>query len=152
MLIPLSQSHFLLFHSLVELFVVVVAIISAIVAWHTYALAKNQFLLLLGCGYFFIGGLDLAHMLTFRGLPFLDNNTGNVSLQFWIVARFFEALLLLVAPLFLNAEFRPRNIIILSSIMLLLCVAIMQNWLPVFYIVTVCFAYFLASQKRNRNE
>jgi diguanylate cyclase (GGDEF)-like protein/PAS domain S-box-containing protein len=135
MLIPLSQSHFLLFHSLVELFAVVVAIISAIVAWHTYALAKNQFLLLLGCGYFFIGGLDLAHMLTFRGLPFLDNNTGNVSLQFWIFARFFEALLLLVAPLFINADFRPRNIlIILSSITLLLCVAIMQNWLPVFYI------------------
>lgn len=135
MLIPLSQSHFLLFHSLVELFAVVVAIISAIVAWHTYALAKNQFLLLLGCGYFFIGGLDLAHMLTFRGLPFLDNNAGNVSLQFWIIARIFEAVLLLVAPLFINAEFRPRNIIIiLSSIMLLLCVPIMQNWLPVFYI------------------
>jgi diguanylate cyclase (GGDEF)-like protein/PAS domain S-box-containing protein len=135
MLIPLSQSHFLLFHSLVELFAVVVAIISAIVAWHTYALAKNQFLLLLGCGYFFIGGLDLAHMLTFRGLPFIDNNAGNMSLQFWIVARVFEALLLLVAPLFLNAKFRPRNIIIiLSSIMLLLCVPIMQNWLPVFYI------------------
>jgi diguanylate cyclase (GGDEF)-like protein/PAS domain S-box-containing protein len=135
MLIPLSQSHFLLFHSLVELFAVVVAIISAIVAWHTYALAKNQFLLLLGCGYFFIGGLDLAHMLTFRGLPFLHNNTGNVSLQFWIVARFFEASLLLVAPLFINSKIRPRNlIIILSSMMFLLCLAIMQNWLPAFYI------------------
>jgi diguanylate cyclase (GGDEF)-like protein/PAS domain S-box-containing protein len=135
LLIPLSQSHFLLFHSLVELFAVVVAIISAIVAWHTYALAKNQFLLLLGCGYFFIGGLDLAHMLTFKGLPFLDNNSGNVSLQFWIVARFFEASLLLVAPWFINTEFRPRNIIIiLSSIMLLLCVAIMESWLPVFYV------------------
>jgi diguanylate cyclase (GGDEF)-like protein/PAS domain S-box-containing protein len=133
-LIPLSQSHFLLFHSLVELFAIVVAIISAIVAWHTYALAKNQFLLLLGCGYFFIGGLDLAHMLTFKGLPFLENNTGNVSLQFWICARFFEASLLLLAPLFINTEFRPRNIIIfLSSILFLLCVAIMENWLPVFY-------------------
>jgi diguanylate cyclase (GGDEF)-like protein/PAS domain S-box-containing protein len=135
MLIPLSQSHFLLFHSLVELFAVIVAFISAIVAWHTYALAKNQFLLLLGCGYFFIGGLDLAHMITFRGLSLLDNNTGNVSLQFWIMARFFEACLLLVAPLFINADFRPRNIIIILSIItLLLCVAILQNWLPVFYI------------------
>jgi diguanylate cyclase (GGDEF)-like protein/PAS domain S-box-containing protein len=135
MLIPLSQSHFLLFHSLVELFAVVVAIISAIVAWHTYALAKNQFLLLLGCGYFFIGGLDLAHMLTFKGLPFLHNNTGNVSLQFWIVARFFEASLLLFAPLFINSKIRPRNlVIILSSMMFFLCLAIMQNWLPAFYI------------------
>ena len=134
-LIPLSQSNFLLFHTFVELFAITVAIISAIVAWHTYALAKNQFLLILGCGYFFIGGLDLAHMLSFTGLPFVDNNTGNMSLQFWIVARFVEAFLLLVAPLFINAEFRPRNlIIILASTMLLLCWAIIQNWLPAFYI------------------
>lgn len=134
-LIPLSQSHFLLFHTLVELFAIVVAIISAIVAWHTYALAKNQFLLLLGCGYFFIGGLDLAHTLTFKGLPFLDNNSGNISLQFWIIARFFEALLLLIAPLFIKAEYRPRNLIMaLAGIMLLLCWAIIKDWLPAFYI------------------
>jgi diguanylate cyclase (GGDEF)-like protein/PAS domain S-box-containing protein len=135
LLIPLSQTHFLLFHTLVELFAVVVAIISAIVAWHTYALAKNQFLLLLGCGYFFIGGLDLAHTLTFKGLPFLDNNSGNMSLQFWIIARIFEAVLLLIAPLFINSAFRPRNlIIVLAGTMLLLCCAIIYNWLPAFFI------------------
>jgi diguanylate cyclase (GGDEF)-like protein/PAS domain S-box-containing protein len=135
LLIPLSQTHFLLFHTLVELFAVVVAIISAIVAWHTYALAKNQFLLLLGCGYFFIGGLDLAHTLTFKGLPFLDNNSGNMSLQFWIIARIFEAVLLLIAPLFINSAFRPRNlIIVLAGTMFLLCCAIIYNWLPAFFI------------------
>jgi diguanylate cyclase (GGDEF)-like protein/PAS domain S-box-containing protein len=135
MLIPLSQNHFLLFHTLVELFAVTVAIISAIVAWHTFALAKNQFLLLLGCGYFFIGTLDLVHMLTFKGLPFVENNTGNMSLQFWITARLFEASILLIAPLFIRVEFRPRNlIIILASTVLLLCWAVVQNWLPAFYI------------------
>ena len=134
-LIPLSQSNFLLFHTLVEFFAITVAIISAIVAWHTYALAKNQFLLLLGCGYFFIGGLDLAHTLTFTGLPFLEHDSGNKSLQFWIIARFFEATLLLVAPLFIHTELRPRNLIVtLASIMLLLCWAIVQNWLPAFYL------------------
>lgn len=134
-LIPLSQSNFLLFHTLVEFFAITVAIISAIVAWHTYALAKNQFLLLLGCGYFFIGGLDLAHTLTFTGLPFLEKDSGNTSLQFWIVARFFEATLLLVAPLFIHTELRPRNLIVtLASIMLLLCWAIVQNWLPALYL------------------
>lgn len=134
-LIPLSTTDFLLFHTLVELFAIGVAIISAIVAWHTHALAKNHFLLLLGCGYFYIGGLDLAHMLSFSGLPFVDNDSGNMSLQFWIMARFFEATLLLIAPFYINVEFKPRNlIIILTSIMLLLCCAIFQNWLPAFYI------------------
>jgi len=75
MLIPLSQNHFLLFHTLVELFAVTVVIISAIIARCTVALTKTQFLLLFGCGYFFIGTLDLVYILTFKGLPLVDNNT-----------------------------------------------------------------------------
>jgi len=134
-LIPLSQSNFLLFHTLVEFFAVIVAILSAIVAWHTYVLAKNQFLLLLGCGYFFVGGLDLAHTLTFNGLPFFDNDSGNTSIQLWIVARFFEAILLLIAPLFINADFRPRNLIfVLTSGMFVLLLAVAQEWFPAFYV------------------
>jgi diguanylate cyclase (GGDEF)-like protein/PAS domain S-box-containing protein len=134
-LIPCSQSNFLLFHTLVEFFAVIVAVLSAIVAWHTYALAKNQFLLLLGCGYFFVGGLDLAHTLSFNGLPFFESDSGNLSIQLWIIARFFEAILLLIAPLFINAEFRPRNLIfVLTSSMLLLLWAVAQEWFPAFYV------------------
>lgn len=134
-LIPVSQTNFLLFHTLVELFTIAIAVISAIVAWHTYGLAKNYFLLLLGCGYFFIGSLDLAHTLTFQGLPFLENGAGNVSLQFWIVARFFEAALLLLAPLFIRSHISPRQtILVLSAISLVLSLAIMSGWLPDLYI------------------
>ena len=129
------KSDVLLFHTLVELFAVTVAIISAIVAWHTYALAKNQFLLLLGCGYLFIGGLDLAHMLSFEGMPFVENDAGNISLQFWISARLFESVLLLLAPFFIHTKYRSSNLImVMTSITLLMFLAIYQNWLPAFFI------------------
>ena len=134
-LIPVSQSHFILFHTLVEFFAISVAVISAIVAWHTYALAKNHYLLLLGCGYFFIGSLDFAHTLTFKGLPFLEQNSGNISLQFWVGARFLEAVLLLIAPLFIHATFKPRNFIwLLTGISTIFCLAIFNAWLPALYV------------------
>ncbi len=134
-LIPVSQSNFLLFHTLVELFTITIAVISAIVAWHTYGLAKNHYLLLLGCGYFFIGGLDLAHTLTFQGLPFLENGAGNTSLQFWIGARFLEAILLLIAPLFISTPLRPRQIVLVfCAICLVLSLSIIRGWLPDLYI------------------
>ena len=134
-LIPVGQTNFLLFHTLVELFTVAIAIISAIVAWHTYGLSKNHFLLLLGGGYFFIGGLDLAHTLTFQGLPFLENGAGNISLQFWIAARFLEAILLLLAPLFIRTPFNPRSLALsFTAISLLLSLAILRGWLPDLYV------------------
>lgn len=134
-LIPVSQSNFLLFHTLVELFTITIAVISAIVAWHTYGLAKNHYLLLLGCGYFFIGGLDLAHTLTFQGLPFLENGAGNTSLQFWIGARFLEAILLLIAPLFISTPLHPRQIVLVfCAICLVLSLSIIRGWLPDLYI------------------
>lgn len=135
MLIPVSQNHFILFHTLVEFFAILVAVISAIVAWHTYALAKNHYLLLLGCGYFFVGSLDLAHTLSFKGLPFLDRDSGNISLQFWVGSRFLESILLLIAPLYIYATFRPRNLILLlTAISLLLCLAIFNAWLPALFV------------------
>ena len=134
-LIPVSLTDFLLFHTLVEFFAITIAVISAIVAWHTYGLAKNHYLLLLGCGYFFIGGLDLAHTLTFKGLPFVEHGAGNISLQFWIAARFFEAILLLVAPLIINILISPnRVLLVLASIAFLLSFAILNNWLPDLYV------------------
>lgn len=135
-LIPVSQNHFTLYHTLVEFFTITVAIISGVVAWHTYTLAKNHYLLLLGCSYFFIGGLDLAHALTFKGLPFLEGSTGNVSLQFWIGARFFEAVILLISPLFINAVFRPRNLVLLlSAVTFFLCLSIFKGWIPDLFVV-----------------
>jgi len=134
-LIPIGQTNFLLFHTLVELFTITIAVISAIVAWHTYTLAKNHYLLLLGCGYFFIGCLDLSHALTFKGLPFLEQGAGNTSLQFWIVARFFEAILLLVAPLFIKTAINPRYLIIgFGAISISLGIAVLYGLLPDLYV------------------
>jgi diguanylate cyclase (GGDEF)-like protein/PAS domain S-box-containing protein len=134
-LIPVSQVDFLLFHTLVEFFAIVIAMISAVVAWHTYPLAKNHYLLLLGCGYFYVGGLDFAHTLTFSGMPFVENNPANVSLQFWISARLIESILLCMAPFFITRTYSPKRLIIaLTLLTITIFFAVFKGVLPELFI------------------
>lgn len=134
-LIPISHYDFLLFHTLVEIFSIIIAAMCAIVAWHTYSLSKSHLLLLLGCGYFFVGALDLAHTLTFEGFPFIEKGAGNTTLQFWIIARFFEATLLLLAPLFIRIPLHPVKLVLSLSVGFLLLVwAILNGLIPTLYV------------------
>ncbi|MEW6984280.1 EAL domain-containing protein [Colwelliaceae bacterium 6471] len=118
----------LLFHSVVELFCVIIGITTAIVAWHTHKHTQNYFLLYLGIGYFWIAFLDFFHMLTFPGMPFVNLSTANITLHFWVYGRALEALILLSAPLFLTRQFNALKVS------------------AVFLVISFLFSYFAINQ------
>ena len=133
-LIPVVQFDSLLFHTLVELFASGIALVCFIVAWNTHSLAHNQYLLILGCGYYSVGMLDLMHALTFGGMPFFPSIDNNVTIQFWIVSRFTEALMLLLAPLSLYRQYRPKVILAVSLLVLLIATSLVVfDLLPVMF-------------------
>ncbi|MDH5259490.1 MAG: PAS domain-containing protein, partial [Gammaproteobacteria bacterium] len=107
-LIISSQLSFLLFHTLAEFFAIIVALLSAVVAWQMYTFTRNHFLMYLGCGYFWIASLDMLHTLSYEGLSILDTTGTNVAVQFWIGTRILEALLLLSSPWFLTRPVNPK--------------------------------------------
>ncbi len=82
--------NYLLFHTIVEIFSVVIAFSVYIIVWNGKSYIRNNYLLLLGIAYLFIGFLDLLHtfgykgMSIFRGYDFYAN-------QLWIAARGLEA-------------------------------------------------------------
>ncbi len=92
--------NFLLFHTLVELFAVLVAILVAVVGWQTYPFSRNDFLMFLAVGYFWIGVLDLLHTLTYKGIGIVEGDAANMATQFWVATRYLEAFVLLAAPVF----------------------------------------------------
>ncbi|QKQ25573.1 MASE3 domain-containing protein [Candidatus Reidiella endopervernicosa] len=102
LLYAISLHNYLLFHTLAELFPIMVAVIMAVVVWHTYEFSRNHFLMYLGCGYFWIAMLDLAHALYYKGMGFQAIDSANLSIQLWVITRFFEACLLISAPLFMK--------------------------------------------------
>ena len=104
LLVASSRIGFLLFHTLAELFAVFVAITLSVVMWQTYSFTRNDMLMFLGCGYFWVGVLDLVHALAYKDMSILPVAGANASTQIWIATRYLEAFVLLLAPLFLRVH------------------------------------------------
>ena len=63
-----SFYNYLLFHSLVEFFRIVIGCGIFMVAWNGQRFLNNDYLLFLGIGYLFVVGIDLLHTLSYTGL------------------------------------------------------------------------------------
>ena len=101
--IVLTRSYsYVLFHTLAEMFSVVVAFGVFIVAWNSVPIVKNNYLIILGVGSLFIALIDLLHSLAYKGMGVFTGYDANLPTQLWLAARYLQALTLLVAPLFLR--------------------------------------------------
>jgi diguanylate cyclase (GGDEF)-like protein/PAS domain S-box-containing protein len=115
-LVSLRSAGYLTFHTLAELFSVVVGVLMFFTAWNTHAYTRNGFLLFLGTGYLWVACLDTAHALVYPGMPFVSQHATNTTLHLWIWGRLLEATLLLSAPLFCTRNLRPGWLLGLLSL------------------------------------
>lgn len=97
-LCALSFFNYLLFHSLVEMFSVVVGALIFVLAWTTKSYMSNHYLLFIGISYLFVGLIDLFHTLAYKGMGVFTAITANEPTQLWILARYMESLSLVIAP------------------------------------------------------
>lgn len=124
-----------LFHSLVELATVVIAITAGVVGWHTFPFSRNYFLLYLAAGYFWVAVVDLFHVLAYSGVSIIAADGGNSATQFWLVGRYLEAGLLLAAPLFLGrTPTRAAQFFAFGGIALLFCFLILLGHFPTAFV------------------
>ena len=106
-LVLTASYNYLLFHSLVELFAIVVAASMFVMAWNTRQFLDNHYLLLLGIAMLFVAGLGLAHVLTYKGMTILAGHDANLPTQLWIAMRCLLASSFLVATVFATRALRP---------------------------------------------
>lgn len=95
-----SQFNFLLFHTVAELFSIVIAFSLFVLAYSSRERIQNGYLILLGAAYFHIGILDLLHTLSFKGMGVFAGHDANLPTQLWIAARSLEGLALAGAGFF----------------------------------------------------
>lgn len=121
-----SFYSYLLFHSLAEIFSIVIAFTIFIIAWNSRQHLGYSYLYLLGIAYLFIGFLDLLHTLAYKGMRIFTDYEYYAN-QLWIAARYLESLTLLVAfslagrrravrPYLVESIFTVTTILILLSI------------------------------------
>ncbi len=101
-LIPISIQNSLFFHTLVEGFAIVVAILIFVVSYSTYSYSRSHYLMFLGCGYFWVAILDFCHVSTFSVLSIFPNTTTSMTIQFWMVARAMEVFVLICFTNFID--------------------------------------------------
>jgi len=102
------MQNYLLFHSLAEIFSIVVACAVFMVSWNSRESespeARN--LACLGIGFLFTAILDIFHLLAYRGMGVLAPER-DLATKFWLAARYLQTASLLVFALGLRTRFRP---------------------------------------------
>ena len=119
-----SQNNYLLFHTIAELFSIVIAYSLSIIAGNSRRYFRNSYLLFIGIAYLFVASLDVLHTLAFKGMGvFKGFDENNLAPQIWIAARYLESSALLIAPVFFRKRLRiaPTALIffIITSLLLL---------------------------------
>ena len=95
-----STYHFLLFHTLAEVFSIVIAYSIFLIAWNSRDFTENCYLPILGVVYFFVGSIDLIHTLGYYGMGIFKGYDANFPTQLWIAARYLESISLVIVFFF----------------------------------------------------
>jgi hypothetical protein len=102
----LSRANYLLFHSIVESFSIIVACGVFMVAWNSRRFHENGYFLCLGVGALCVAVVDFLHTLAYKDMGVFPGAGANLPTQLWIAARYLEAAAFLLAPLLLTRRAR----------------------------------------------
>ncbi len=99
LLITVSQLAYTWFHSLAELFTVVIGISLYLVAVQTFTFNSNRYLLIVAVGFFWSSVIDIFHTLTYEGMGHASSYPPDTPPLLWMCARSLQVTAFLVAPI-----------------------------------------------------
>ncbi|MBF0542763.1 MAG: hypothetical protein HQK91_15110, partial [Nitrospirae bacterium] len=112
----MNRYNFLLFHSFIETMCIIVSIGIFIVTLNSIEFQKDDFFLIIGSAYLFVGIFDFIHMLSYKGMNVFTGLDISLSTQLWIMGRYIESLSFLIASLSFYYKVRFKYLITLISI------------------------------------
>ncbi len=104
-----SRHSYLLFHSLTEVFSVVVAWSIFMLVWNARRFLDNGYFLLIGIAFFSIGLIDILHTLAYAGMGVFAGENANLPTQLWLAGRYLQSATFLLAPLFLRKRLQTNS-------------------------------------------
>ena len=123
-----SVSTYLVFHSIAEIFSIVVACGIFVLAWNSRRFAQNNYLVFIGIAYLFVAGLDMLHTLAYKGMGVFQGDESNLATQLWISARYLESISLLIAAFMIGRKIRFQAVWIVYSAVTACLLAFIFYW------------------------
>ncbi len=109
----LSRYNYLLFHSTVEIFSIVIAFTIFAIAWNSRRIMDNNYLSFIGIAFLFIAGMDFLHTLAYNGMGVFPTFIGsNLATQLWIATRYLLSFSLLIPLLFVHRKIHSSIIFV----------------------------------------
>lgn len=126
-----SIDDYLVFHTVTELYTIVVASVIFVITLNARKYFNNQYMVLIGISYFFVAIIDLFHLLSYPGMP-IYTHLNYPATQLWIAARYFQSIVLLLAFSFMyGREINIKRVYIINIVVTIaLLVSIL--WLEIF--------------------
>ncbi|MCL5984932.1 MAG: histidine kinase [Actinobacteria bacterium] len=123
---------YLLFHSIAELFGVVITFGIFALIWNSRKfLGNNNYLLFLGIAFVFVAFLDMLHIFAYKGMGVFKGYDANLPTQLWIAARYTASISMLIASFFTNRKLRsaiPFTAFSILTILLLVSIFFFKNF------------------------
>jgi PAS domain S-box-containing protein len=117
-----ANKNYILFHSMIDLFAVIVGIVITVIAHNTYSLNKNGYMGFLGIAYCSIAVITFFHVLTYKGMNIIPNITANIPTQLWIIIRYIQSISLVISFLYINKELKLKKTLSIYGILTLLSI------------------------------
>ena len=124
--------NYLLFHTIAEVFSIVVGCGIFMFIWSARRFTEDNNLQLLGVAFLFVAGLDLIHTLTYQGMGISPGTGANEPTQLWVAARLMEASALLSVPLLAGRRRLNLNYVLLSLATASMLIVVSIFYWPVF--------------------
>lgn len=104
-----NPAHYLPFHIALEFVAMAVSAMVFALSWNLRRTDENSHAVTLGTGFLAVTLIDLAHTLSFAGMPDLVTpSSPEKAINFWLAARFIAAVVLLTVALRRPAHWSPR--------------------------------------------
>lgn len=111
-----SLYSYLLFHSMAEIFSIVIGCCIFILAWNSRHRLDNGYLLLLGIAFLFVSVVDMLHTLAYKGMGVFAGYDANLPTQLWVLARYIQSISLLIAPVFLRRRLNVNQVFVVYTV------------------------------------
>ena len=128
----ITLQSYLIFHGLVEIISIVIAITIFVLVWNLKEYLNNNYIVFIGIAYLFVAGIDFIHTLAYKGMGIFQLNESNLATQLWIAGRYLQSVSLVIAPYFIKKKLKI-NILFLTYILviaILLCSIFVWNIFP----------------------
>ena len=124
----ISLYNYVLFHSLIEVFTVVVVASIFVLIWNARYFLDDHYFLFLAIASLFIGVIDLIHILAYKGMGVFTPYDPNYQTQLWVTARYLQGISFLIAPLFFYRKTRPLPVFLIYGAAVLFAILSIFFW------------------------